>query len=141
MVRIGPVSDPDRASTIAKQLSAAGFSQAQVSTQPGYQVISEPLPHKEAESLVRALAARGMHGYLAPSTGDTVQIVFGVFTLQSDAEGWSSRIAAAGYDAWVREGRVYTVRVGPYPSASVTTITEVVKTGAPEATVSADPAP
>ena len=139
MVRIGPVSDPDRASTIAKQLSAAGFSQAQVSTQTGYQVISEPLPRKEAESLVSALAARGMHGYLAPSTGDTVQIIFGAFTSQSNAESWSSRIAAAGYDAWVREGRVYTVRVGPYPSASVTTITEVVKTGAPEATVSADP--
>ena len=141
MVRIGPVSDSDRASTIAKQLSAAGFSQAEVSSQTGYRVISEPLPRQEAESVVRALAARGMHGYLGPSTGDTVQIVFGAFTSQKDAEAWSSRITSAGYDAWVREGPVYTVRMGPYPSTSVTAITEVIKTGAPEAIISADPAP
>ena len=141
MVRIGPVSDSDRATTIAKQLSAAGFSQADVSSQTGYRVMSEPLPRKEAESVVSALAARGMHGYLGSSTGDAVQIVFGVFTSQNDAERWSSQITAAGYDAWVREGTVYTVRLGPYPATSVTTITEVIKTGAPEATVFADPAP
>jgi cell division septation protein DedD len=141
VVRIGPVSDSDRASTIVAQLSAAGFPQAQVSTQTGYRVISEPLPRKEAEDLVGALAARGVHAYLGPSTSDTVQIVFGAFTSQKDAEERSNRIAAAGYDAWVREGTVYTVRVGPYPSASVAAITGVIKNGAPEATVSADPVP
>jgi cell division protein FtsN len=60
-------------------------------------------------------------------------------TTQKEADALAARIAAAGYDAWIREGTVYTLRVGPYPQASVTTITQIIKTGAPEAPVAADP--
>jgi cell division protein FtsN len=140
-IRIGPVSDHDRASSIAKQLSARGFAQAQISPQAGYRVLSEPLPRNAAERLVAALAGRGIHGYVGASTGDTLQVIFGVFTSQRDAETLSGRIAAAGYDAWIREGTVYIVHVGPYPSDSVDAITEVVKAGAPEAAIAADPLP
>jgi cell division septation protein DedD len=85
------------------------------------------------------LGARGIRSYIGPMTGETVQIVFGVFASQGDAEALSSRIAAAGYDAWVRAGTLYTLRLGPYPSSAVATITEILKTRDPEAAVVADP--
>ncbi|TMI84821.1 MAG: hypothetical protein E6H03_01385 [Bacillati bacterium ANGP1] len=49
-VRVGPVSDRDRASAIAKQLTAGGFSPT-ISTQTGpvFRVVSEPLPRSVAE--------------------------------------------------------------------------------------------
>jgi cell division septation protein DedD len=140
MVRIGPVTDRDRASAIAKQLSVGG-SQAQVTTQTGYRVVSEPLPRKVAESLVASLAGRGFRSYMEPLTGDSVELLFGIFAVRKDADALSSRIAAAGYDAWVREGTVFTLHLGPVSPASVNNITELIKTGAPEATVTADPVP
>jgi cell division septation protein DedD len=139
MVRIGPVSDRDRAAAVAKQLSAGGFAQTQIAAQTGYRVVSEPLPRKVAEDLVSALAARGLRSYVEPLTGDSVQLLFGIFAVRKDAEALSSRIAAAGYDAWIREGSVYTLRLGPYPQASVYTITGIVRAGAPEANVASDP--
>ena len=139
IVRIGPVSDHDRATAVAKQLSAGGFAQPQITAQPGYRVVSEPLPQKVAENLVATLAGRGLRSYIEPLKGDSVQLLFGVFASQKDAEALSSRVAAAGYDVWVREGPVYILRLGPYPQTSVNTITGIVKAGAPEATVATDP--
>jgi len=133
------VSDRDRAAAVAKQLSAGGFAQAQIAAQTGYRVVSEPLPRKVAEDLVSALATRGLRSYVEPLTGDSVQLLFGIFAVRKDAEALSSRIAAAGYDAWIREGSVYTLRLGPYPQASVYTITGIVRAGAPEANVASDP--
>jgi cell division septation protein DedD len=140
-VRIGPVLDRDRAAAIVKQLSAGGFPQAQTGAQTGYRVVSEPLPRKAAESLMATLAARGFRADVQSLTGDTVQLLFGVFVSQKDAETLSGRIAAAGYDAWIREGTVYTLSVGPYPSASVTAITGIAKAGGPETPVTVDPIP
>ena len=141
MVRIGPVLDRNRAGTIANQLSAGGFAQVQVGAQTGYRVLSEPLPRKAAESLIATLTARGFRADVEPLNGDTVQVLFGVFTAQDEAEALSGRVAAAGYDAWVREGTVYTLRLGPYSSGSVTTIKELIKNDAPEAPVTAAPVP
>ena len=141
MVRVGPVSDRDRAAAIEKQLVAGGFSQTKVTTQPGFRVVSEPLPRSVAEGLIATLAGRGFHSQLEPLAGDTVQLVFGTFSAQKEAETLAQRIAAAGYDAWVREGAVYTLQLGPYPQSSVNTITGIIKSGAPGATVTADPVP
>jgi cell division septation protein DedD len=139
MVRIGPLLDRDRAAAIAKHLSAGGFAQVQVNAQTGYRVLSEPLPRTAAENLIATLAGRGFRADIEPSNGDTVQVLFGVFTTQEEAETLSSRIGAVGYDVWIREGTVYTLRLGPYPSASVNTITGLVKADAPEASVITDP--
>jgi cell division protein FtsN len=87
------------------------------------------------------LAGRGFHSHVESLAGDSVQLVFGSFSSQKEAETLSQRITAAGYDAWVREGAVYTLQLGPYPQSSVNTITGIIKSGAPEATVTADPAP
>jgi hypothetical protein len=138
MVRIGPVVDRNRAAAIAKQLSAGGFAQAQVSAQTAYQVLSEPLPRQVAERLQATLAARGVHSAADALTGDTVQLSFGRFGSQKDAEAFSTRIAAAGYDAWIREMPAYTVRLGPYPQAAVATITDIVRSSAPDIPVAAD---
>jgi hypothetical protein len=138
MVR-ATVSDRDRAAAIEKQLVAGGFSQTKVTTQPGFRVVSEPLPRSAAEGLIATLAGRGFPSQLEPLGGETVQLVFGSFSAQREAETLSQRIAAAGYDAWVREGAVYTLQLGPYPQASVNTITGIIKSGAPDAAVTADP--
>jgi cell division protein FtsN len=141
VVRVGPISDRDRAAAITKQLVAGGFSQTKVTTQPGFRVVSEPLPRSGAEGLIATLAGRGFHSQLEPLAGDTAQLVFGTFSSHKEAETLSQRIAAAGYDAWVREGAVYTLQLGPYPQSSVKTITGIIKSGAPGATVTADPVP
>jgi hypothetical protein len=140
MVR-ATVSDRDRAAALEKQLVAGGFSQTKVTTQAGFRVVSEPLPRSVAEGLIATLAGRGFHSELEPLGGETVQLVFGSFSAQREAETLSQRIAAAGYDAWVREGAVYTLQLGPYPQSSVNTITGIVKSGAPGAAVTADPVP
>jgi hypothetical protein len=125
---------------MAKQLSDAGFSQAQIGTQAGFRVLSEPLPRQVAQTLSTTLAARGFHTTAEPtSTGDTVQLVFGTFTSQRDADALADRIAAAGYDAWIREATVYLLRLGSVPQASVNTVTQIVKAGAPDTPVAADP--
>ena len=141
MVRVGPVSDRDLAAAITKQLVAGGFSQSNVTSRTGFRVVSEPLPRSVAEGLVATLAGRGFHSQIEPLGGDTVQLVFGIFNSQKEAEALSQRIAAAGYDAWVREGVVYTLQLGPYPQSSVDAITGIVKSGAPGAAVTADPVP
>jgi hypothetical protein len=141
MVRVGPVSDRDLAAAITKQLAAGGFSQTNVTNRTGYRVVSEPLPRSVAEGLIPTLAGRGFHSQIEPLGGDTVQLVFGAFSAQKEAETLSQRIAAAGYDAWVREGVVYTLQLGPYPQSSVNTITGIVKSGAPGAAVTTDPVP
>jgi hypothetical protein len=140
MVRVG-FSDRDRAAALAKQLVAGGFSQTNVTSRIGFRVVSEPLPRGVADGLVATLAGRGFHSQVEPLAGDTVQLVFGSFSSQKEAETLSQRITTAGYDAWVREGAVYTLQLGPYPQSSVNTITGIIKSGAPEATVTADPAP
>ena len=139
MVQIGPVLNRDRAAAVAKQLSAEGFGQPQIIPQTGYRVVSEPLPRKVADDLVATLAGRGLRSYPEPLTGDSVQLLFGIFASQKDADALSSRVAAAGYDVWIREGPVYILRLGPYPQGSVNAITGIVKAGAPEAAVAADP--
>jgi hypothetical protein len=133
--------DRDRAGTIANHLTVGGFAQVQVNAQTGYRVLSEPLPRKAAESLVATLTVRGFRADIEPLNGDTVQVLLGVFTVRDEAEALSGRVAAVGYDAWVREGTVFTLRLGPYSSASVTTIKELVKNDAPEASVTAVPVP
>jgi len=140
MVR-ATVSDRDRAAALEKQLVARGFSQTKVTTQPGFRVVSEPLPRSVAEGLIATLAGRGFPSQLEPLGRETVQLVFGSFSAQREAETLSQRIAAAGYDAWVREGVVYTVQLGPYPQSSLNTITGIVKSSAPDATVTVVPAP
>jgi cell division protein FtsN len=137
-VRIGPVSD-GRAAALANALSVGGFPQAQLVTETGYRVVSEPLARYDADSLAARLAGRGITSSLGPTTGNTVQVLFGVFTSRKDAEALSLRIANAGYDAWIRTGTVYTLRLGPSPSSSVSAITRIVKAGDPEASVTADP--
>jgi hypothetical protein len=141
MVRVGPVSDRDLAAAITKQLVAGGFSQTNVTSRTGFRVVSEPLPRSIADGLIATLAGRGFHSRLEPLAGDAVQLVFGIFSSQKEAETLSRRIAAAGYDAWVREGVVYTVQLGPYPQSSVNTITGIIKSSAPSAAVTADPTP
>jgi hypothetical protein len=140
MVRIGPIS-ADRTATIANRLVVRGFSDARLGSQTGYRVVSEPLPRGDAQRLVTALTARGFHCYMAPMAGDTVQVVFGAFASQQEAESFSGRIAAVGFDAWVRPATVYILRLGPYPSSSVGAITDIVKDGDPQASVTADPVP
>ena len=140
-VRVGPVFDRDRAAAIVKQLTVGGFEQTQTTVQAGYRVVSEPLPRTAAETLMATLGGRGFRALVGSLNGDTVQLVFGVFPSQRDAEALAGRIAAAGYDAWIREGTVYTVSVGPYPSTSVTAITGIIKAGAPEVTIQSDPVP
>ncbi|HLW47344.1 MAG TPA: SPOR domain-containing protein [bacterium] len=139
MVRIGPVTDRDRAAAVAKQLSAGGFAQAQITSQVGYRVVSEPLPRKVAEDLIATMRGHGFHAFVEPLAGDSVQLLFGIYATQRDADALSSRIAAVGYDAWVRSGPVYTLHLGPYPQASVNAITGIVRSGAPEAAVTTDP--
>jgi hypothetical protein len=141
MVRVGPVTDHDLAAAITKRLGAGGFSQTNVTSRTGFRVVSEPLPRSVAEGLIAKLAGRGFHSQLEPLAGDTVQLVFGTFNSQKEAETLSQRIAAAGYDAWVREGVVYTVQLGPYPQSSVNAITGIIKSSAPGAAVTADPVP
>jgi len=140
-VRIGPVADRDRATAISTKLSLGGFSQVQISTQTGYRVVSEPLPSKAADSLIATLAAQGLHSYAEQLRGDTVDLLFGTFAVQKDAETLAARVAAAGYDAWIREGVAYTLRLGPYPSASVSTISDIVRASASEAAVTTEPVP
>ncbi len=140
-VRVGPITDRDRASAIAKQLLAGGFAQTKLTTETAFRVVSEPLPRNVAEGLAATLAGRGFSSQVEPLTRDTVQLLFASFPSQKDAEALSRRIAAAGYDAWVREGTVYTLQLGPYHQSSVTTITGIVRSGAPDARVTADPVP
>ncbi len=139
MVRIGPVSDRDRAAAIVKQLLAGGFSKTKVTSQTGFRVVSEPLPRSAAEDLSATLAGRGIRSQVESLGGNTGQVLFGAFTSQKEAEILAQRIGAAGYDAWVREGVIYLLDLGPYPQPSVDTITGIVKSGAPDATVTADP--
>ena len=141
MVRVGPLSDRELASAIAQRLLAGGFSQAKITSQAGFRVVSEPLPRSVAEGLVATLAGRGFHSQVEPLSGDTVQLLFGTFTSQREAETLAQRIGAAGYDAWVHEGVVYTLQLGPYPQSSVNTIAGIIKSGAPGAAVTADPVP
>jgi SPOR domain len=141
MVRVGPVSDRDLASAIAKQLSAGGFPQTSVTSRPGFRVVSEPLPPSVAEGLAASLASRGFHTQVEPLGRDVVHVVFGSFASQKDAEALSQRIAAQGYDAWVREEPVYTLHLGPYPQSSVDAISGIVKSNAPGTAVNADPMP
>lgn len=140
-VRVGPISDRDRASAIARQLSASGFAQTKITTRTAFRVVSEPLPRSAAENLVTALAGRGVRSQVEPLTRDTVQLLFGSFTSQKDAEALSRRIAAAGYEAWIREGTSYTLQIGPYPQSSVNTIMGIVQSGAPDERITADPVP
>jgi cell division septation protein DedD len=140
------VSDSDRAAAIAKLLTGGlpqtiATSDIKVNSQRGFRVVSEPLPRSVAQDLVTSLAGRGIRTYIEPLGGDTVQLIFGSFASQRDAEALAQRITAQGYDAWVREGPVYTLQLGPYPQASVNSITGIVRSGAPEATVTATPAP
>ena len=140
------VSDRDRASAIAKLLvgglpQTIATSDIKVNSQAGFRVVSEPLPRSVAEGLVTTLAGRGIHTYIEPLGGDSVHLVFGSFASQKDADALAQRISAQGYDAWVREGTVYTLQIGPYPQSSVKTITGIVKSGAPDAGVTADPVP
>jgi hypothetical protein len=139
MVQIGPISDRDRAAAIAKELSVGGFSQTKVTMQAGFRVVSELLPRSVADGLVATLAGRGIHSQVEPLGGDTVQLLFGIFTTRKEAETLAQRIGAAGCDAWVRGGAVYTLQLGPYPQSSVETISRIAKSGAPDATVTADP--
>jgi hypothetical protein len=141
MVRVGPISDRDRASAIAKQLLAGGFPQTKITAQTAFRVVSEPLPRSAAENLATTLAGRGFHSQVEPLSRDTVHVLFGSFTSQRDAEALSRRIAAAGYEARVREGTSYTLQIGPYPQSSVNTITGIVQSGVPDARVTADPVP
>ncbi len=105
-------------------------------------MVSEPLPRSVAEDLGATLAGRGFRGQIVPLAGGTAQLLFGTFASQKDAEGLSQRITAQGYDMWVvRGGPAYTLQLGPYPQSSVETITAILKSGAPDATVSVDPAP
>ena len=142
-VRVGPVFDRDRASAIAKQLAAGGFSPT-ISTQSGpvFRVVSEPLPRNVAEDLGATLAGRGFRGQLELLAGGTAQLLFGAFISQKDAEALSQRITAQGYDVWVvRGGPAYMLQLGPYPQSSVEAITGILKSGAADATVTVDPAP
>ena len=139
MVRVGPLSDRELASAIAQRLLAGGFSQAKIASQAGFRVVSEPLPRSVAEGLVATLAGRGFHSQVEPLSGDAVQLLFGTLTSQKEAETLAQRIGAAGYDAWVHEGVVYTLQLGPYPQSSVNTIAGIIKSGALGATVTADP--
>jgi hypothetical protein len=135
------LSDSDRASAIAKQLLVGGFSEAKVTVQSGFRVVSEPLPRSVAEGLVSTLAERGFHSQVEPLAGDAAQLLFGIFTSQKEAEVLSQRITAAGYDVWVREGAVYMLQFGQYPQSSVNAITTIIKSGAPDATVTVVPVP
>ena len=140
------VSDRDRAAAIAKLLAGGlpqtiATSEIKVNTQAGFRVVSEPLPQSVAQGLVATLAERGIHTYVEPLGGDSVHLVFGSFALRRDADALAQRISAQGYDAWVREGTVYTLQLGPYPQPSVNTIAGIVKSGAPEATVITIPVP
>lgn len=141
MVRVGPVSDRDLAAAIAKQLSAGGFSQANVTSHAGFRVVSEPLPRSAAEGLAASLASRGIRAQVEALGRDAVHLVFGSFASQKDAEGLSQRIAAQGYDAWVHEETVYMLQLGPYPQTSISAISGIVTSSAPGAAVSADPMP
>jgi cell division septation protein DedD len=141
MVRVGPMSDADRASAIARQLAAGGFASATVARGTAFRVVSEPLPRSAADRVVALLGGRGVHSKVEPVNGDTVQILFGSFATQKEAEDLSQRISAQGYDAWVREATVYTVQVGPYPQSAVPTITGIVKSGAPDAAVTTESVP
>ena len=138
------VSDSNRAAAIARRLQssqAIGSSEVKVNTQAGFRVVSEPLPRSVAEGLVAGLAGRGFTSQVERLTGDTVQLVFGNFASQTDAEALSQRIAAAGYDAWVRQGTVYTLQLGPYPQSTLKTVTDIIKSDAPDATITTAPVP
>jgi hypothetical protein len=137
-VEIGPFSDRDRAAAIARELSARGFSLARVVNPTRFRVVSEPLPRSVAEELVARLAGRGFSSQIERLGGDTVELVFGTFSTQQEAEALAHRVGAAGYDAWVRGGTGYTLEVGPYPQSAINTITGIVKSRAPEATVTTD---
>lgn len=139
MIRIGPVADRNRAAAIAKQLSAEGFAQAEITTQNGYRVVSEPLPRKVAEDMISALASRGVRCYAFPLGTDAVQLLFGIAGSQKDADALAARITGMGYDAWVREASVYQLKLGPYPQPSVDTIAGIVKAEVPDAGVATEP--
>lgn len=144
MVRVGPVASQDWASTIAKELSAKGFSQAKVFRDMGplFQVVSEPLPPTVAESLTATLAGRGLASHVERLAGDAAHVVFGAFTSQSEADALSRRVSALGYDAWVaREGAAYTLELGPYPQSSVDSIAGIIKSSAPDAAVTTELVP
>ena len=105
-------------------------------------MVSEPLPRSVAEDLGATLTGRGFRSQLEPLAGGTAQLLFGTFIAQKDADALAQHITAQGYDVWVvRGGPAFTLQLGPYPQSSVETITGILKSSAPDATVAVDPVP
>ncbi len=129
-VRIGPISESN-AAEIIRRLAAAHYS---VRNQDGqtepqrFRVVSDPMPRQDAHQLASTLARRDFPSVVRSLKDDQVELQFGVFTIQGNADELAGRIRHEGYSpAVVREGAVPIVAGGPYSAASVTTILKTVE--------------
>jgi len=133
--------DRDRAAALARKLAAGGFSPRTITTRPAFRVVSEPLPRNAADGLSATLTARGFRCSVQPLTSDTAQVLFGTFTTQKEADALAQRVEATGYDAWVRGSTVFVLEMGQNTQSTIDTMTGVVRSDAPDATITITPTP
>lgn len=130
LVRIGPLSESN-AAEIIRRLAAAHYS---VRNQDGqiepqrFRVVSDPMPRQDAHQLASTMARRDFPSFVRSLKDDQVELQFGVFNIQGNADELAGRIRHEGYSpAVVHEGPVPIIAGGPYSAASVTTIIKTVE--------------
>ncbi len=129
-VRIGPISESN-AVEIIRRLAAAHYSvrNADGQTEPQrFRVVSAPMPRTDAQHLASTLAQRDFPSLVRSLKDDQVELQFGVFNMQGNAEDLAGRIQAQGYSPTVvREGAVRIIAGGPYSAASLNAIIKTVE--------------
>lgn len=128
-VRIGPISESN-AAEIIRRLAAGHYSVRNAGqTEPQrFRVVSAPLPRNDAQQLASTLAQRDFPSLVRSLKDDQVELQFGVFNMQSNAEDLAGRIQDQGYSPMVvREGAVRIIAGGPYSAASLKAIIKTVE--------------
>jgi hypothetical protein len=128
-VRIGPISESN-AAEIIRRLAAAHYSVRNAGqTEPQrFRVVSAPMPRNDALHLASSLAQKDFPSLVRSRTDDQVELQFGVFNMQGNAEDLAGRIQDRGYSPIVvREGAVRIIAGGPYSAASLKAIIKTVE--------------
>ncbi len=125
LVRIGPLSESNAVEIIRRLAAAhypAGNQDGQTEPQR-FRVVSAPMPRNDAQQLASTLAHRDVPSLVRSLTDGQVQLQFGVFTIQGNADDLAGRIQDQGYSPTVvHEGAVPIIAGGPYSAASVKAI-------------------
>jgi len=129
-IRIGPISESN-AGEIIQGLAAAHYSvrnaDGQIEPQR-FRVVSAPMPRNDARQLASTLAQRDFPSLVRSLNDDQVELQFGVFSIQGNAEDLADRIQVQGYSPTiVREGAVRIIAGGPYSAAAVNAIIKTVE--------------